>query len=368
MVGRALLLVALLVACKAPAPLRVGTSGDYAPFSKDGQGFDLDVARQFADALGRPLELVTFRWPELAERIARGDFDVAMSGITWRADRDVRGWLSLAIGQGGPCWIGAAEPASVGVNKGGALEGFAHLRFPEARIVAVEENASLPDLLAAHAIDAIVTDSFEIAHFRRPGDTSLCVAQSYRKVYWVAPARAAELGPALDRFLRAHEPELAKLRARWFGADQPRDAAVHLVDLVARRLELMDAVGAWKRAHGRAIEDPEQEARVLERVAARAGELGLDAASVRALFELEIRLAKRIESETHAGTPNLDLDGELRPAIARLSDRQLELLAAAAPVTAATLGPTALAPLQPLLRPQETAELGAALAAVSRAK
>jgi len=361
-------LLALAWGCRAPAPLRVGTSGDYAPFSKDGQGFDLDLARQFADALGRPLELVPFRWPELAERIARGDFDVAMSGITWRADRDVHGWLSLAIGQGGPCWIGAAEPASVGVNKGGALESFAQLRFPHAKIVAVEDNASLPDLLAAHSVEAIVTDSFEIAHFRRPGDTSLCVAQSYRKVYWVAPARAAELGPALDRFIREREPELAKLRARWFGADQPRDATVHLVDLVARRLELMDAVGAWKRAHQRPIEDPEQEARVLERVAARARELGLDAASVRALFELEIALAKRIEAEPHFGTPSLDLDAELRPAIARLSDRQLELLAAAAPVAPVTLTPAALAPLQPVLRADEIERLRSALAGVARAK
>jgi len=365
---RALLLLALLLACKAPAPLRVGTSGDYAPFSKDGQGFDLDVARQLADALGRPLELVPFRWPELAERVAKGDFDLVMSGITWRADRDVHGWMSLAVGQGGPCWIGAAEPASVGVNKGGALEGFAHLRFPAAKIVAVEDNGSLPDLLAAHTVDAIVTDSFEVAHFRRPGDTSLCVAQSYRKVYWVAPARAAELGRAVDRFLRTHEPELGKLRARWFGADQPRDPSVHLVDLVARRMELMDAVGAWKRAHGKPIEDPEQEARVLDRVAARAGELGLDRASVRALFALEIRLARRIESETRAGTPNLDLVGELRPAIARLSDRQLELLAAAVPVTADTFTPAALAPLDPVLQPAESAELVRALAGVSRAK
>jgi len=369
--ARRAFVLALLVAlaCHRGTPaLRVGTSGDYAPFSKDGQGFDVDVARQFADSLGRPLELVPFRWPELGERMVRGDFDVVMSGITWRPDRDVHGWLSLAVGQGGPCWIGAAEPASVGVNKGGALEGFAHLRFPKAKIVAVEDNASLPGLLAAHSVEAIVTDSFEIAHFRRPGDTSLCVAQSYRKVYWVAPARVADLAPALDRFLREREPELAKLRSRWFGADQPRDATVHLLDLMARRLELMDPVGAWKRAHQQPVEDPVQEARVLDRVAARAGELGLDPASVRALFEVEIRLAKRIESEPELGPPSLDLESQLRPAIARLSDRQLELLAAAAPVTAATLTPSSLAPLQAILQPREAAELEYALMGVSRAK
>lgn len=362
----AFLAVACL-ACATPPPLRVGTSGDYAPFSKGGQGFDVEVARLWASELGRPLELVPFRWPELAERAARGDFDVAMSGVTWRADRDVHGWLSLAIGQGGPCWIGPAEPKSVAVNRGGVLEGFARARFPNARIEAVDDNESLPDLLAAKRVDAIVTDSFEIAHFRRPGDTSLCVSQSFRKVYWVTPARAAELGPGLDEFLRAREPELRALRAKWFGAPLPRGDADHVVDLVARRLELMDFVGAWKRAHQKPVEDLAQEARVLDAVEQRARELGLEPGGVRRLFELEIALAKRIQSETRRTTAPLDLDTELRPAVARLSDRQLDALAHAVPLAAESLDPRTLAPLAAILSAEELAKLRIALSAVSRA-
>jgi len=364
----AALALAAALGCASARPLRVGTSGDYAPFSKDGAGFDVEVARRFAAELGRPLELVPFRWPELAERAARGDFDVAMSGVTWRADRDVHGWLSLAIGQGGPCWIGASDPASVAVNRGGVLEGFARARFPKARIVAVDENTSLPALLAAKQVDAIVTDSFEIASFRRPGDTSLCVAEIYRKVYWVTPAVADSLGPALDAFLLAHEPELRELRTRFFGAPQPRDATDHLVDLVARRLALMEWVGAWKRVHGVPIEDPAQEARVLEAVGARARALGLDPDGVRRLFALEIALAKRIESDVKADVAPLDLDTELRPAIARLSDRQLQALARAAPVPAESFDLGSLAPLAELLTSHEIAELRAALAGVARAK
>lgn len=357
-----------LLACATPAPLRIGTSGDYAPFSKDGQGFDVEVAKLWAAELGRPLELVPFRWPELAEREKRGDFDVAMSGVTWRADRDVHGWLSLAVGQGGPCWIGVAEPKSVGVNRGGVLEGFARARFPKARVVAVDDNVSLPELLADRRVDAIVTDSFEIAHFRRPGDTSLCVAESFRKVYWVAPARAEELGPALDAFLREREPELRALRAKWFGAAQPRDATDHVVDLVARRLELMEWVGAWKRAHGKPIEDLAQEARVLDAVEQRAAELGLEPLGVRRLFELEIALAKRIQAATTHTVAALDLDTELRPALARLSDRQLDALARAAPIARESLDPGALAPLSALLTGDEVAKLESALRGVFPAK
>jgi chorismate mutase-like protein len=361
------ILIALaLLGCSHAAPLRVGTSGDYAPFAKDGAGFDVDVARLFAAEQGRPLELVPFKWPELAQSLERGDVDVAMSGVTWRPDRDVHGWMSLAVGQGGPCWIGVAEPARVGVNRGGVLELFARARFPKAEIVTTDDNAALPDLLASGRVEAIVTDSFEIAHFRKPGDTSLCVAQSFRKVYWVAPGRA-ELGPQLDAFLRAHEPELRGLREKWFGTPQPRDATDELCDLVARRLELMDAVGAWKRAHQKPVEDLAQEARVLEAVEAQARALGLDPASVRALFQLEIELAKRIQREGRPIPRALDLDTELRPALARLSDRQLEALARAAPIPDGAFDSEALAPLAAVLTPSEVSKLRTALAAVRRA-
>ena len=356
-----------LLACASQPPLRVGTSGDYAPFSRDGEGFDIEVARRFAAELGRPLELVPFKWPELGERAARGDFDVAMSGVSWRADRDVHGWLSLAVGQGGPCWIGAAEPATVAVNKGGILEGFARARFPKAKIVAVDENESLPELLAAKQVDAIVTDSFEVTHFRRPGDTALCVAESQRKVYWVTPAKAAELGPALDAFLERREPELRELRAKWFGTPQPRDLTDHVVDLVARRLELMEWVGAWKRAHHVPIEDLAQEARVLDAVEAKARGAGLEPAGVRRLFELEIALAKRIQASSPRSQSPLELETELRPAIARLSDRQLDALARAAPRPDASFDAGALAPLNAVLAPREIADLRAALEGVTPA-
>lgn len=346
----------------------MGTSGDYAPFSKDGQGFDVEVAQRFAASLGRPLELVPFRWPELAERAARGDFDVAMSGVTWRADRDVHGWLSLAVGQGGPCWIGAAEPASLAVNRGGVLEAFARSQFPEAKVVAVDDNESLPTLLAEKQVDAIVTDSFELAHFLRAGDPAQCEAATQRKVYWVTPPHAAELGPALDAFLESREPELRDLRARWFGAPQPRDETDHVVDLVARRLELMEFVGAWKRAHHVPVEDLAQEARVLDAVEAKARALGLEPGGVRKLFELEIALAKRIQTSTRRSDSPLELESELRPAIARLSDRQLDALSRAAPLSPASFDPAALAPLGALLEPREIDQLRAALAGVARAR
>ena len=55
--------------------LRVGTSGDYAPFSSAGEGrspsgFDIAVARAYAQERGLGLEFVSFRWPDLVRDLA----------------------------------------------------------------------------------------------------------------------------------------------------------------------------------------------------------------------------------------------------------------------------------------------------------
>src|SRR5262249_3704083 len=105
----------------------------------------------------------------------------------------------------------------------------------------------------------------------------------------------------------------------------------------------------------------------LEGVEARARALGLDPAPVRALFALEIELAKRIQRDAPALPRAPDLDTELRPAVARLSGRQLEALARAAPIPASAFDATALAPLRGGLTPAELGALRRALLAVQRA-
>jgi cyclohexadienyl dehydratase len=71
--------------------LRIGTSGDYAPFSHgdasapDGlAGFDVELVRRFAAERGARLARVRFRWPELAADLRAGRFDVALGGVTVR--------------------------------------------------------------------------------------------------------------------------------------------------------------------------------------------------------------------------------------------------------------------------------------------
>ena len=95
--------------------LRVGTSGDYAPFSvkldgnpPDFDGFDIAVARGYAKARGLEIEFVRFRWPELNRGLLTNRFDLAMSGVTVRPERSAIGRFTIAAVQTGAVVI--AQP------------------------------------------------------------------------------------------------------------------------------------------------------------------------------------------------------------------------------------------------------------------
>ena len=337
--------------------LRVGTSGDYAPFSQAGEGFDVDVARRLAADLELELTFVPFRWPMLRERVAGGEIDVAMSGVTWRPERAVTGTLSRAVAAGGPCLLARGpEPVRIGVNRGGFLEHWARERFGDARVQAFEDNRSLPARLRAGEVDAIVTDSFELPHFRVEGAEARCEPPRERKVYWVSPARAEDLGPRIDAWLAANEPWLAEQRARWLGGPAPRSEDDHLADLLARRLALMPFVAAWKRAHQLPIEDLEREAVVLRRAEQSARARGLDGERMRAFFAVQIELAKAIQRRAPAAEARLDLATELRPLLSRLGERIVASLE-----RGGTLQEADLSPLGALLEPAEVERLRRAL-------
>lgn len=311
----------------APAPtLRVATSGDYAPFSRDGAGFDIDVGRALAKDLGYRIKWVSFRWPELERAARSSSFDIAMGGITWKPDRAVSGYLSRSVASGGPCVLYARPYGPAAVNRGGILEQFALARFGAARVVAVNDNASLPGLLANGEAGALVTDSFELPHFKRSAWRAECEPPRDRKVYWIAPARAATLGPRVDAWIASNEARLAQLRARWFGEPAPRTPTMHLVDLIARRLALMPSVAAYKRAHRLPIADPKREERVLAAARSQAHARGAKPGVVR-FFELQIELAKLVQLRAPSDARLLDLNTELRPTLLVLGERLVDALA-----------------------------------------
>src|SRR2546422_8032813 len=360
---RAAAIALLAAACLHPRPeappLRVGTSGDYPPFSlaRDGAtgGPEAGAPRPFARHSGRRLALVRFRWPELTRDLAAGRFDLAMGGVTLRPERAVAGVFTRPVAEAGAVVLAhqRLDPRTswlrLGVNAGGHLERLAARLFPHALLVRTNDNRALAELLATGAADAILTDEAEADALAVPGAVRLGPFTRDRKGYLGRdPALVAEL----DAWLRAREADgtLAAFRARWLGPERARarsafasdlDALVALVDL---RLAFMPAVAAAKRKTRRPGADPGQEARVLGAVRARAAERGLDPTTVEALFRAQIAAARAVEHEFLAHPEEgdaLDLEREARPALARISelivDRAADL--AADPGALAALDP-----------------------------
>jgi cyclohexadienyl dehydratase len=347
--------------------LRVGTSGDYAPFSLRADapgsvaggslgGFDVALAEAFARETGRELVWVAFRWPQLLRDLEADRFDVAMSGITVRPDRSIAGRFTVPVARSGAVVLVAATDAARGlaaldhpevaiaVNRGGHLERTARSRFPTARIRPIERNGDVLTELLEGRVRAVVTDTLEAPHWlaRATGLRALAPFTADDKAYLVRADRP-DLARALDAWLLAREADgtLARLRATHFGrGDWPRTAATEPALEAARRerLALMPLVAEAKRRNGTPVEDPAREQRVLDAAAAgvehAAHERGVappDPAEVRAYFEQQIADAKRVQREVLARPPDpglepADLALELRPALLRIGDRIAWLL------------------------------------------
>jgi cyclohexadienyl dehydratase len=347
-----------------PGTLRVGTSGDYPPFS-DGsrssgyEGFDVSVARVYAEERGLALEWVPFRWPRLLEDLAAGRFDVAMSGITVRPERSAVGRFSVPVVESGAVVI-VREPdrwdraealdtrvARVGVNAGGHLERVARRKFEKATLLAIPENDAVPAALISGSVDAVVTDQHEAELWIREieGGAIYGPFTRDRKAYLVRADRS-ELAADLDAWLLAREADgaLAKLRRKHLTAPVPVAPATPLEALLAamdERLMLMPIVGASKREEGLPLEAPERETRVLDAgvsaVAAAARRMASPPppeAAVRAFFRAQIEAAKQVQwaalHDDGFATPEPlpDLESELRPALLRIGEKTAALLVA----------------------------------------
>src|SRR5262245_19696101 len=90
--------------------LRVGTTGDYAPFSYRVNaaspfiGLEIEMAGELAKALGVRLEWVKTSWPALMADLARDQFDIAMSGVSVTPERQQVAAFSL------PYWRDGKTP------------------------------------------------------------------------------------------------------------------------------------------------------------------------------------------------------------------------------------------------------------------
>ena len=75
--------------------LRVGMEPGYMPFELTNQkgeiiGFDVDVAKRMAKAMGVKLELVSTAWDGIIPALLTKKFDILMSGMTLTQERNLK--------------------------------------------------------------------------------------------------------------------------------------------------------------------------------------------------------------------------------------------------------------------------------------
>ena len=165
----------------ARGALRVGTTGDYKPFSYRGQaadafvGLDVELAGQLAKALGVKVELVPTSWPTLMKDLADDRFDIAMSGVSISLERQKKALYSIPYLRDGKTPITRCENVErfqtvsqidqpgvrLIVNPGGTNERFARAHIKSASITVYPDNVTIFEQIVSGQADLMITDAIE---------------------------------------------------------------------------------------------------------------------------------------------------------------------------------------------------------------
>jgi cyclohexadienyl dehydratase len=214
-----------LDAIKADGTLKVGMTGDYAPFSlRDSNGrvsgADVVMAQELAKALGVALVIVPTTWKTLQADLRANRYDIAMGGVSVMPDRAAVGDFSIPLLRDGKrpivrCadkdrYISIASIDRPGVrvmvNPGGTNERFAKANFTHALLEEHADNRTIFDEVAVGHADVMVTDGAEVDYQARRHPGILCpaaVSDSFDhvdKAYWMTRDRA--LKGAVDAWLK----------------------------------------------------------------------------------------------------------------------------------------------------------------------
>jgi cyclohexadienyl dehydratase len=168
---------------RAAGVLRVGTTGDYTPFSliqPDGsyRGADIDMAHDLAGLIGVGLQFVATVWVDLLDDFLADKFDIAMGGVTVTAARAEKAFFSV------PTFVDGKRPlcrredrdrftsveainqpgVRVIANPGSANEAFARANFKRAQVTIHHDNTTVFLEIVAGRADVMVTDGLEADH------------------------------------------------------------------------------------------------------------------------------------------------------------------------------------------------------------
>jgi len=221
--------------------LKVGTTGDYRPFTaldkESGvySGLDIDLARSLGAALGVKVEFVATSWPNLARDFDAGAFDIAMGGVSVTLERAKKGYFSIPYLREGKTPIARCvdkdkyqtladvdkPEVTVIANPGGTNERFDRARLHAAHILIYPDNATIFDQLAAGKADVMITDASETRYQQKLHPGALCAIHPdapfdfAEKAYWMV--RDEPLKAFVDQWLHLsmENGDFAAVTAKW---------------------------------------------------------------------------------------------------------------------------------------------------------
>jgi cyclohexadienyl dehydratase len=222
--------------------LRVGMTGDYAPFSLldsttgKFRGFDVDMAEALGKTLGVKVEFVKTAWPQLAKDFEADDFDIAMGGVSITLDRQKKGSFTTPIMREGKTPIARCTDTAkfetlekidqpgvrVIVNPGGTNERFARAHLKNAEIRVYGDNVTIFDQIAKGDADLMMTDASETRYQQKLHPGVLCAVHPdhpfdfAEKAYWLQ--RDEALKDFVDQWLHMsmEDGDFKKIYAAWF--------------------------------------------------------------------------------------------------------------------------------------------------------
>lgn len=222
--------------------LRVGTTGDYRPFTALDKtsgvysGFDIDLAQSLGTALGVKVEFEPTSWPNLMKDFEAGAFDIVMGGVSVTLDRAKKGFFSAPYMREGKTPIARCADkdkyqtladidrpgVKVIANPGGTNERFDRANIHSAEIVLYGDNLTIFDEIAKGHADLMITDASETRFQQKLHTNVLCAVHPDRpfdfaeKAYWLAPDEP--LKAFVDQWLHLsmENGSFAAIYAKWF--------------------------------------------------------------------------------------------------------------------------------------------------------
>ncbi|KAF0817689.1 MULTISPECIES: transporter substrate-binding domain-containing protein [unclassified Cytobacillus] len=165
--------------------IRVGTTGDYKPFTyfnpetKEYEGYDIEAAKLMAADLGVKITFVKTSWPTLMEDLHKNKFDIAVGGISRNTERQKTAHLTHPYINDGKAPLIRQEDkekytsleaidqpnVTIGVNPGGTNQKFVNANITQAKVVVIENNLDIPNMVAEEKVDVMITDSIEAIYY-----------------------------------------------------------------------------------------------------------------------------------------------------------------------------------------------------------